>query len=486
MSTFSVLDAARESPRALAVVEGAQELDFRELGERVRERMRGLAPLDAAAHTSSLVAFRAPESLATLELILALLQLGQPFLPLHPRLTPREVEQLLERLPVAWLAEPELDAAPQLVARQSRAPSERERQLFGQTPQLVALATSGTSGEPNVVLSSRRAFFEAARASAANLGWQPQDRWLLSLPLAHIGGLSVVTRCLLARRPVLLAGPARTGALGERLAQTLVELQPSLLSLVPTQLSALLALEPRFGLPASVRAILTGGAAASRALLVACAERRWPVLTSYGSTEACSQVATQRPGTANRGELGAGYPLPGVEVRLRDGAIQLRGPTLFSGYLAGPLQPFDAEGWFTTGDLGHFDAQGRLHVLGRSDHVIISGGENVSPGEVEAVLEACPGVLEACVFAVPDPHWGQRVAAALRVQDPDSETVLADAESHAERLLAAFKRPRHYVLATAFVHGPTGKLDRRGTAEALRQRLRPARAQTERPRPGGD
>ncbi|HKO95061.1 MAG TPA: 2-succinylbenzoate--CoA ligase, partial [Polyangiaceae bacterium] len=206
--------------------------------------------------------------------------------------------------------------------------------------------------------------------------------------------------------------------------------------------------------------------------------RGWPVLTSYGSTEACSQVATQRPGTTHRGDLGAGYPLPGVEVQLRDGAIQLRGPTLFSGYLLGPLEPFDADGWFTTGDLGHFDAEGRLHVLGRSDHVIISGGENVSPGEVEAVLEACPLVLEACVFAVPDPHWGQLVAAALRVADVEQETVLAAAEQSAERLLAAFKRPRRYVLTTAFVYGPTGKLDRRGTSEALREQLRPAQRHT--------
>jgi len=214
VSTFSILDAAREAPRALAVVARGRQLDFRELGERVRQRMSGLALLGEVApavSAATLVAFRATETLATLELILALLELRQPFLPLHARLTPREAELLLERLPVAWLVEPGADGAPQLVERQGRGPTQRERQLFAGTPQLAALATSGSSGEPNVVLSSRRAFFEAARASAANLGWQPQDRWLLSLPLAHIGGLSVVTRCLLARRPVLLPGPARGG-----------------------------------------------------------------------------------------------------------------------------------------------------------------------------------------------------------------------------------------------------------------------------------
>jgi O-succinylbenzoic acid--CoA ligase len=326
-----------------------------------------------------------------------------------------------------------------------------------------------------VVVLSRRAFLAAASASAANFGWQSDDRWLLCLPLAHIGGLSVVTRCLIARRPVVLGGPAQPGESSEqRLARAIVSGRPRLLSLVPTQLSALLQLEPRFELPARVRVILTGGAAAPPSLLAACAERGWPVLTSYGMTEACSQIATERPGSAAPAERGCGWPLPGVELRLSAGAIQVRGPTLLSGYLLGSATPFDAEGWFTTGDLGRFDATGQLHVLGRIDQMIITGGENVAPAEVEAALAACPGVLEACVFPVPDPHWGQLVVAGLRLQcDADPELLLDGVRRELERRLAPFKRPRRYALADAFVYGPTGKLDRRATAQVLSPALRP-------------
>jgi o-succinylbenzoate---CoA ligase len=469
VSEFSLLAAAREAPAQLALVDGEREIDFGELGERVRERLRQLSTqLGSGAETrSSLLAFRAHESLESLELIYALLELGQPFLPLHARLTDAEVTQLLVELPVAY--ELDLDQpAFTLRSRSAAALTPRARRWFEQEPQLAALATSGSSGAPRVVLLSRSAFRSSARASAANLGWLPDDRWLLCLPLAHIGGLSVVTRCLSARRPVVLPSAARAGeSSAQRIAAAIVGGRASLLSLVPTQLSALLQLAPPFELPTQVRAILTGGAAASPALCDACAERHWPVLTSYGATEACSQITTQQPGDARQRVRGTGRPLAGVELRLAGGAIQIRGSTLFTGYLLGPEQPFDPDGWFSTGDLGRFDADGQLHVLGRSDQMIISGGENVSPAEVEAALEACPGVLEACVFPLPDAHWGQLVAAGLRLGDGEPALLLEGVRAELERRLANFKRPRRYVLAQSFVYGPTGKLDRRATAAAL-------------------
>src|SRR6185295_3394697 len=325
-------------------------------------------------------------------------------------------ETLLAGLPVRCLLEPSEQGRVRLRARSPRPLVERERHWFQGTPQLAALATSGSSGTPHVVLLSRRAFLAAAAASAGNLGWLPDDRWLLCLPLAHVGGLSVVTRCLLARHPVVLAEPdSGAVSLEQRLARAILGGRPRLLSLVPTQLSALLQLWPKFELPNHVRVILTGGAAASASLLAACAKRGWPVLTSYGMTETCSQIATQPPSVLQEAGSGVGCVLPGVELRIVGGAIQVRGPTLFSGYLLGPAESFDADGWFSTGDLGRWDENGQLHVLGRSDQVIISGGENVAPAEVEAALEACAGVLEACVFPVPDEHWGQLVAAALRL-----------------------------------------------------------------------
>jgi O-succinylbenzoic acid--CoA ligase len=410
--------------------------------------------------------------LDTLECIFALLELGRPFLPVHPRLTAIEREQLLSGLPISWAIKALPGGQHELERRQ---PSENERanRLLCSTPQLAALATSGTSGSARVALLSRRAFLAAAEASAKNLGWHAADRWLLCLPLAHIGGLSVVTRCLLARRPIVLAerGPGISSV--QRLASAVSQGLPTLMSLVPTQVHGLLELEPRFHMPERVRAILTGGAAASHQLLAACAERSWPVLTSYGLTEACSQVATQRLGTTNLGELGAGRPLPGVRVRLHAGVIHVAGPTLLSGYLGNVSDPaLDATGELQTRDLGRFDVDGNLHVLGRVDDLIISGGENIAPWEVEAVLEGCPGVLEACVFGVPDARWGEAVTAALRVHPGDVDQLLASVERECQRRLASFKRPRFYACTSQFVHGLTGKLDRRATAEALRGQMR--------------
>jgi o-succinylbenzoate---CoA ligase len=476
VSSLSILDAAREAPHQLAVLDGTSRIDFDELAQRVSVRMRALSVLaedESPREPAKLVALSTDAGLETLESVLALIELGRPFLPLHPRLTVIEREQLLARLPVTWLISA-VPAGGHDLERRFPARDEHAEVLLGATPQLAALATSGSAGSARVALLSRRAFMASAAASAANLGWYAHDRWLLCLPLAHIGGLSIVTRCLLARRPIVLLSTQAGLSSGERLAAAIREGAPSLLSVVPTQLDSLLELQPFFDMPSSVRAILTGGAAASPRLLGACADRGWPVLTSYGLTEACSQVATQPPGTTNRGELGAGRPLPGVSVRLGAGVIHIEGDILSSGYLGASDEPAsNFQGGFTTRDLGRFDAQGNLHVLGRIDDLIVSGGENIAPWEVEAVLEACPGVLEACVFGVPDARWGQVVAAGLRTDVAHTEQLLAAVGEACRERLASFKKPRLYACVSRFSQGQTGKLDRRATAQSLISKLRP-------------
>ncbi len=475
MTALSVISAARESPRRLAVVDGSRHIDFGELAERVRERIRVLSPLtEAGGNRSTLVALLTDERLATLEILLALIELECPFVPLHPRLTPLEREALLARLPVAWVIS--AGASELTIERRGCFRDAFSSALLERAPQLAALATSGSSGPPQVALLSRDAFTAAAAASAANLGWLHTDRWLLCLPVAHVGGLSVLTRCLIARRAVVLVSPRPELSSSERLAEAIREGEPSLISMVPTQLSGLLELEPRVSLPSRVRAILTGGAAAGPRLLGECADRGWPVLTSYGLTEACSQVATQKPGSTNRGQLGVGVPLRGIDVRIEEGVIHLRGATLLSGYIGGNTpQTFSAQAGFRTSDLGRFDAQGNLHVLGRVDDLIISGGENVAPWDVEAVLATCPGVLEACVFGVPDARWGEVVAAALRTEAASSEEVLRRVEQMSRDRLAGFKRPRLYACVSRFAQGKTGKLDRRATARDVLKQLRPSR-----------
>jgi O-succinylbenzoic acid--CoA ligase len=334
---------------------------------------------------------------------------------------------------------------------------------------LAVVATSGTTGRPRGVVLSRRAFAAAARASAENLGFHENDRWLLALPLGHVGGLSILTRCLFARRALVL--PRHEGSFDPAaLAQTIVDAHVTLLSLVPTQLARML--EAGWRAPASLRAVLIGGARAPSVLIAEAVERGIPAVTTYGLTEACSQVTTQK--LAELAEPGAGRPLAGVELRVVDGEIQVRGATLMTGYHPAELHPDPriSGGWLPTRDLGFIDDDGRLHVLGRKDDVIVTGGEKVHPAEVEAVLERCPGVRACSVFGVDDDTWGARVAAAIVLEPGRSERDVA-LDAHVERELAPFKRPRLLAWLDELPLTASGKLDRRALHQIASQRLRP-------------
>jgi len=263
------------------------------------------------------------------------------------------------------------------------------------------------------------------------------------LPLAHVGGLSVLVRCLLARRPFVLGRP-------DRVAEDIARHHATIVSLVPTQLARLL--DARWTPPPWLRIVLLGGAAAPASLLAHAAAAGVPVVTTYGLTEACSQVATQIPGASG---AGCGPPLPGVRVRIVDERIEIDGPTLFSGYLGEPPR---AAGWFATGDFGRLDAAGNLHVLGRRTDLIVTGGENVYPAEVEAYLDA-RGVA-ACVFGMPDETWGEIVCAAT--------TGVVVAATLAD--LAPWKRPRRWARVRELPLTPGGKPDR-AAARALAERV---------------
>ncbi len=306
----------------------------------------------------------------------------------------------------------------------------------------------------------REAFLASAALSQANLGWADDDRWILAMPLAHVGGISVVTRCLLAGRPVILQPGFDAGAFAEAVAAH----RATLASLVPTMLARLL--DGGWRPPAHLRAVLLGGAGCPPALLDRARAAGVPALTTYGLTECCSQVTTAPVGTPPSAEVGAGPPLPGVRVRLAGGdRIEVRTPAVMRGYYpegAFP-EPFTEDGWLETGDHGRLDAAGNLHVLGRRVDRIVTGGENVDPLAVESVLAGHPQVAAVCVFGVPDDTWGQTVAALVVPRgggDPNPEALLAWA---AERL-APHARPRRVRLVDALPTGPSGKVDRRAVA----------------------
>ncbi len=425
---FSVFDAANEAGTAPALRVGDRIYSFARLAERVRAR---LPSLEGDARDDTPYPVVGTNSLETIVTLYALFERRIPALLLHPRLTAPERESLL-------------------------AAAERSGPV-AHSGAAAILYTSGTTGAPRAAVLTHSALAASAQASAANLGWHADDCWLLCMPVARVGGLSILTRCLAARRCVALAPGFDADALPNLVAAQ----QASLVSLVPTMLSRVLDAHPAWNGHERLRAILVGGAAASSRLLQRAAKRRLPIVITYGLTETCSQVtATPYAARFEPAPEGAGPPLPGVDVRVVDGHIQVRGPMVMAGYWnEAPLAPGS---WFDTGDVGIVDAHGRLHVRARRTDLIVTGGENVCPAEVERVLESCPGIAAAAVFGVPDEVWGHKVAAAL-VPDADrpSDRVLLD---YLAARLAPYKQPREVCYVSHLPQTVAGKLDRSALA----------------------
>jgi len=358
----------------------------------------------------------------------------------------------IEKLQNAIVAE-----YPFAVLHAKLAPAElaRQQRLVETAPLPVSgaiLFTSGSTGAARGVLLSRAALEAAAAASAARLGWREGDHWLLALSTAHAGGLAVVVRCRLAGVPVELVAAEGREALAAGLERC------TLASLVPTQLAMLLE-DPAWRCPRGLRAVLLGGAAAPPALLEEAARRRVPFLVTYGLTESFGQLATAPLDRA--GDPSAPLvPLPGVELiagtRAAPDRIRVRGPMLATCYLDGtPIAPE-----LVTADLGFLE-DGALHVVGRADDVIITGGENLHPSQVEAVLAATAGVRAACAFGVADERWGQIIGVAI-VTDETFDPAAAARGWH-ERL-PPHARPRRLAVVAGLPLLPGGKVDRRACA----------------------
>jgi o-succinylbenzoate---CoA ligase len=299
----------------------------------------------------------------------------------------------------------------------------------------VILFTSGSSAAPKAVQLSYGNLYYSALGANMNIRLGPEDCWLLSLPLYHVGGLGILFRCLGSGAAVALMNQ------GERLEQALSTFPVTHLSVVPTQLQQLLAAD----LPAEVvrrlKAVVLGGSDVAPELMEAARQRGFPVIRSYGLSEMASQVtAGDRYDPPSRWTT-SGRVLRHRELQVAaDGEILVRGATLFSGYIEGDrcVRPVDADGWFATGDIGYCDADGYLTVTGRKDLMFISGGENVHPEEIERVLLQIPGIRQAVVRPVPDTRFGHRPVAFLdRAADLDDASIIA----RLRQTLPAFKVP---------------------------------------------
>jgi O-succinylbenzoic acid--CoA ligase len=307
----------------------------------------------------------------------------------------------------------------------------------------VVIYTSGTSSAPKPVELTYGNLLWSGLGSAVALGLDPNDRWLCALPLSHVGGLSILVRSAIYGTTAVIHERFET----ERVLHALREEDITLVSLVATTLGRLL--DAGLEYPPALRCALTGGGPVPPALVKRAAEAGVPVSMTYGLTESCSQVTTTPVAALADGELGAGPPLFCTRVRCADDdEILVASPTV-------ALGAFADDGWLHTGDLGTLDEHGTLSVTGRKADTIVTGGENVAPSEVEAVLESHPEVLEAAVLGRPDAHWGEAVTAIVVVRNgapldrppPDgSPPLVASLRAHSAALLAPYKVPKQILL----------------------------------------
>lgn len=341
---------------------------------------------------------------------------GDAVFPLDPRLPAPAAEALLGVLAPSALVDTEGEAHPRAGSRPV------------DDGDALVVATSGTSGSPRGVVLTHEAVRAAALATSAALAVDPeQDRWLACLPLAHVGGLSVITRALATSTPLIVLPRVDAVAIEAevRRGATLVSLVASTLARVDT---------------AWFRRILIGGSAPPK-------RRPANVVATYGMTE------------TGGGVFYDARPLAGVEVRAVDGELQLRGSMLLRCYRDG-LDPKDPDGWLATGDAGSVASDGAVAVQGRLAEVIVTGGEKVWPAPVEAVLVTHPAVVDVGVVGRPDPEWGQRVVAVVVPVDPARPPTLAGLRSWAKEHLPAYAAPRELVLVDHLPRTALGKLRR--------------------------
>jgi o-succinylbenzoate---CoA ligase len=426
--------AARSRPEHAALVAEGRAASYAELDAAVDAMARRLAALGVGAGWR--VAATLPPGHALVELLHALPRLGAALVPLRPDLSRAERRRQLDAAGARLvLDEPPAGAEADLRPRRELDPSALHTVLF----------SSGTSGAARPVGLTLANHLASARGSARLLGVDPADRWLCPLPLFHVGGLAIPLRSALAATTAIVH--ERFDA--ERVRASLEAGEATLVSLVATMLRRL----RRAGLERApaLRAALLGGGPVPPDLLSWAAGLGLPLRATYGMTEAASQIATAEPG-----ERGA-IPLPGVELRIGErGEILVRGAVVAPGALAG-------DGWLHTGDGGRLDAAGRLHVEGRLKELIVSGGENVAPAEVEAVLLDHPAVLDAGVAGLPDADWGEAVTAFVVLAGaPTAEELHA----HCRARLAQFKVPKRFRQVDELPRNAAGKL--------LRERLRDA------------
>lgn len=441
----------RLSPKRTALVFDGKQETFSEIYDAVQKVAGQLASF--GVRDGMFVALLGKNDRDTFLMIHALQQLGAKTVFLNNRLTATEMgyqirDARVERcLYAADFADVMANAAGDVravaFAEVMMAESSGVTQAVSHFPmETVAsiMYTSGTTGKPKGVMQTFGNHWWSATGSMLNLGLQEGDSWLCAVPIFHISGLSILMRSVIYGIPVYLEEHFDA----KRVDQFLRSGEVTIISVVTTMVQRLLdtytkSYHPKF------RCMLLGGGPASKAILESCFAKGIPLIQSFGMTETASQIVTLPPEDALQKIGASGKPLFPAEVKISDqDEILLKGPNITAGYLhneAATQAAFDTNGWFRTGDIGYLDQDGFLFVQERRSDLIISGGENIYPTEIEHVLLEYPTVLEVAVVAKQDDKWGEVPVAFLVTSEETSEEQL---HQFCEERLAKYKIPHQF------------------------------------------
>ncbi|MDQ2700167.1 MAG: o-succinylbenzoate--CoA ligase [Actinomycetota bacterium] len=423
-------------PDRVALISGGEQTTFAELEKESEQAARRLVAY--GVRRGNTVAMTMNGGRAQIVLIHALMKTGAALLPLSPKLSAEERAAAV----AASKATIDLDDSSRLTQTEADMPLLGEHDMGDAHCRIL---TSGTTGNAHAVELTYGNHLFSAMGSAFRIGVDPEDRWLCALPLSHISGLSIVMRSAISGTGMVLHDRFDVDEVGRAIQEDGV----TVLSLVTTMLQRLLDADIDLS---RCRAILIGGGPVPQTVMERALERGAPVIQTYGLTETCSQVTTLEVKEARRKVGSVGRPLLTSHLRIQDGEILVQGPTVSAAEL-------DGDGWLHTGDRGRIDEEGFLYVEGRTDDMIITGGENVAPGEVEDVLVRHPEITDAAVVGRPDPEWQQSVTAVVVLTsgsglDPDR------IREHCAGMLASYKVPKRVEIVDELPRTASGKLQR--------------------------
>lgn len=465
-----LLQRVQQTPTAVALITEEQTFSFAEIWQQVTDLAAKLQTVVAAGDH---VALLGENKRDFYQLILALQQVGAVTVFINNRLTPREINYQLQQSDATLLLYAtnfkelvdslNVTDLPALsfvsVASLTAAPLQLRTTIELETTASL-MFTSGSTGHPKAVQQTYRNHLASATGTAMMSGLSTASRWYCAVPLFHISGLSIVMRSLLFGCAVVLAPKYKA----EQLQQLLTTGEITHASVVTTMLHRLMETKVPFVCHPNVQLVLLGGGPVTRELLTACQAWQLPVTPSYGMTETAAQ-AVAMPLEQVAAKIGsAGIPLFQTELRIGSGDtpaqivgnIWLRGANITPGYYKYSSNDF-VDDWFKTGDVGYLDDDGYLFVKERAGDLIISGGENIYPTEIEHVLLQHPLVSDVAVIGEQHPQWEQVPIAYLVSEEPLSK---ADLDRFITTKLAKYKWPQRYILVSEIPRTATGKIQR--------------------------